>query len=95
MSGEADLEKNNKYYHRKGGIKMVKTAHSGADYHPTLMYVVNRGTKGHRTLHRVNNPSCFYSKGPFYQYEEFGTVDEAMNSDPVPQKCKICFSSQP
>ncbi len=72
----------------------VKTANSKAEYVVSSQYVINRGTKGHRTLHIYNNPSCYYSRGVFFVYEEFDSLEEAMQSDPIPQKCKICFPNQ-
>ncbi len=74
---------------------MIKIAHGKSDYAVNSKYVVNRGTKGHRTLHIYNNQSCYYSRTAFFQYEEFDTVEDAMKSDPIPQKCKLCFPNQP
>lgn len=70
---------------------MIKHSTNAADYNVKTKYIINRSTKGHRTLHIYNNPKCYYSRGCFSTYEEASTVEEAMNSDPCPQKCKICF----
>lgn len=72
---------------------MIKIVGSENDFGVQTKYFVNRGTKGHRTLHIYNCSSCYYSR-PACAYEEFETVEDAMNSDPVPQMCKNCFPKQ-
>ncbi len=48
-----------------GEVTMIKEAHSKEDYVVNTKYVINRGTKGHRTLHIHNNPDSYYSRGVF------------------------------
>ena len=73
---------------------MIKTAYGKTEYIVTTKYVINRGTKGHRTLHIYNNPGCYWSRQWFYEDEEANTVEEAMHTDPKPQMCKLCFPGQ-
>ena len=73
---------------------MIKDSYSGKPYIVNTKYVINRGTKGHRTLHIYNNPSCPASQGRFDKYEEADSVEEAMKMKPIPQKCLKCFPNQ-
>ena len=46
---------------------MIQYAHSGNDYEVHMQYVINRGTKGHRTLHKYNNPACYPSRQALFR----------------------------
>ncbi len=68
----------------------IKIAHSKKEFDTNAKEYVMNMTKNIRTLHKKNNPNCYYSKC-FYEYVDFDNLEEVKKFPKTYRKCENCF----